>query len=246
MDQEKYPFIEDEKKALIGAANGILLYDLFWPYLALIIIQLILGNNYNAILESNYHVLSLVLMIATCLFTLIASIFIARPKNILKSFDRFKQGDVKRIFSTLGVMLLFTFTYNVLIISLGVDAIGGNANQSNVIDLIYGSPTLAFISMIILAPVLEEVTYRYFVYGGISKYNRKLAIVLSGFIFMCVHATASFSQPVDDMFRELILLPPYMFSGMALAYSYDKTSNLAIPIAIHALNNLFSFIVCFL
>ena len=129
---------------------------------------------------------------------------------------------------------------------MGVDASGGNANQSNVLELVYSTPILSFFSMIIVAPMLEELTYRYFIYGGIAKHSRKWAIILSGFIFMCVHATASFTQDVNSIFRELLLLPPYMFSGMALAYSYDKSSNIVIPITIHALNNLISFILCFL
>jgi membrane protease YdiL (CAAX protease family) len=100
--------------------------------------------------------------------------------------------------------------------------------------------------MVIMAPILEEITYRYFLFGGIAKYNRKWAIVISGFIFMAVHAVASFTQDVDNIFREIILLPPYMFSGMALAYAYDKSENLATSTIIHSLNNLISFILCLL
>ena len=244
--EENSAFIKDDKRALIGAANGIILYDLFWPYVVLIIIQLVLGNNYLSLVDSHYHTISLILMIITSLLTLTAAVFIAKPKNMLNCIKKIEKGNIKTIFSILGIMILFTFFYNLLITVLGVSAAGGNANQVNVVELIMGSPVLAFISMIILAPILEEVTYRYFVYGGIAKYNRKWAIILSGFIFMCVHATASFAQQTDNLFRELILLPPYMFSGMALAYAYDKTSNLAVSISIHALNNLISFIVCFL
>ena len=124
-----------------------------------------------------------------------------------------------------------------------VDVFGGNANQMEITERIFSSPVLAFFVMVLVAPVLEEITYRYFLYGGIAKYNRKVGIVLSGFIFMCVHATASF-QTDTNILRELLLLPPYMFSGMVLAYAYDKKENLLISTLIHVLNNLISFILC--
>ena len=97
-----------------------------------------------------------------------------------------------------------------------------------------------------MAPILEEVTYRYFLFGGMAKYDRKWAIIVSGFIFMSVHAVASFVNDVDNIVRELLLLPPYMFSGMVLAYAYDKSENLATSSIIHSLNNLISFILCLL
>ena len=52
--------------------------------------------------------------------------------------------------------------------------------------------------------------------------------------------SASFSSDNVDIVRELLLLPPYMFSGIILAYAYDKTDNLSTSTAIHALNNLIS------
>jgi hypothetical protein len=140
-------------------------------------------------------------------------------------------------------MLAFSYFYNLVLYILGVDITGGNANQSEVLNLIKENAPLAFISMVILAPISEEVTYRYFLFGGLRKINKKWAIVISGFVFMCVHAVASFTQGTDDIVRELLLLPPYMFSGMVLAYSYDKTSNLAVSTSTHALNNLISFII---
>jgi len=249
------PFIKDSKKALIGAINGVVLYDFFWsilvykiiwPLVILTLMQLIIGTNYVDVVNEHYYTIYLILSLFTSLLTLIISIFIAGPKELLTAYRRPEKKSVKLIFATLGIMLLATFVYNLFLMMCGIDIAGGNANQTNVVELIMKSPILAFIAMIIMAPILEEVTYRYFIYGGIAKFNRRWAIVISGFIFMCVHATASFTSQSDNLFRELILLPPYMFSGMALAYAYDKSENLLIPTSIHALNNLISFILCFI
>lgn len=242
-EENKESFIQDDKRAIYGSINGIFLYDFLWPYLCIFILQIILQDSYAYLVDTKYYTMSLILSIMTGIFTLLAGMFIAKPKLLIKAYNKISKSDVKIIFSCLGVMMAATFSYNLFLLMCGVDINGGNANQSAVLDLIKQNAFLSFISMVILAPILEEITYRYFLFGGIRKYNRKWAIVISGFIFMVAHSIASFTGEVDNIFREIILLPPYMFSGMVLAYAYDKTSNLAIPTSIHILNNLISFIL---
>ena len=239
--EKKFP---DNVRSISGCINGIFLYDLIWPYLVIIAMQIVLGNSYSTYVENNYYTMSIILMIFTSIVTLAISLLIASPKLLISEYKMFKDAkDIKFILKCLGVMILANFVYNLLILALGVNPSGGNANQNIVLEMIDNAPVLSFISMVIFAPILEEITYRYFLYGGIAKYNRKWAIILSGFVFMCVHATASFSKENVDIVRELILLPPYMFSGVVLAYAYDKTDNLATSTCIHSLNNLISFIL---
>lgn len=232
-----------ESKLGLGLLNGIFCYDYIWPFFCIGILKIILQNNYSDLVSTKSYSMSLILMIMNAIVTLGIGIIIASPKSLQKVIKKVEDKNFKLIFLSLGFMMLFTFSYNLILLLSGIDVSGGNANQSNVLEYINNAPVLSLVSMVILAPLVEELTYRYFLYGGISKYNRKLAIVLSGFVFMCVHATASFATESVDIVRELLLLPPYMFSGMVLAYSYDKTNNLAIPISIHALNNLISFIL---
>lgn len=233
-------------RSILGSINGIFLYDLAWPYLVILLMHFVLKDNYNNYVDNNYYTMSLVFMIFTMIITLLVSVFIAKPKLLLSEYKSINVDKVKFIFKCLGWMIVITFAYNFFMLLLQIDPNGGNANQNIVLDMIHANPVLSFFSMIILAPILEEITYRYFLYGGIAKYSRKWAIVISGFVFMCVHATASFSMDNVDIVRELLLLPPYMFSGMILAYAYDKTGNLTTSTAIHSLNNLISFIVSFI
>ena len=237
--------LNDTKTAVLGSVNGILFYDIIWPYCAIILMQLIFLNNYKSLVETKYYFMSLILMIITSIITLVSATIIAKPKNLKKAYKK-DFLPWKLIIGSLGLMMLFSISYNCLLLIMGVNSNGGNANQSNVVLLIKENAFLAFISMVVIAPVLEEITYRYFLFGGIAKFNRKWAIVISGFIFMCVHGVASFTQEVDNILIELLLLPPYMFSGMVLAYAYDKSENLAVSTSIHVLNNLISFVLCLL
>ena len=245
-ERDDTSFVKDSKIALLGTINGIVFYDWVWAFIIITIIKLVMGDSYAPFIDNNYNFMTIILMILSSILTLVLSIVIANPSYFFKAYKKIRLSDFKFIFKCLGLMILFNYVYNFILLLCNVDIVGGNANQSAVMDLIKTTPILSFFSMVLLAPILEEVTYRYFLYGGIAKYNRKLAIVLSGFIFMCVHATASFSKGMDNIFRELILLPPYMFSGMVLAYAYDKKSNLLTSTSIHALNNFISFILCML
>lgn len=236
-------YIQSVERAAFGAVNGILFYDMIYPYAFLIIIQLILGANYSSIVETSEHTIRLILSLLTSFTTLIVGIIIAKPKNLVKSFKVIKLDEIKIIITTLIIMFAFTIAYNVIISVLGVNVGGGNTNQSTIVDYIKAVPVLAFLAFVVLGPVLEEVTYRYFLFGGLRKINPTFAIIMSGFIFMAVHGTAGFISPDADILRELLLLPPYMFSGCMLAYSYNKSNNLSVSIGIHMLNNLISFIL---
>ncbi len=233
-------------RSVAGCINGIFLYDLIWPLIVVTIMQLVLGNNYHTYVDNHYYLMSLILMIITSIITLSVSLFIAQPKLLISEYKSMNNEKIKFALKCLGVMILANFVYNFILISFGVDISGGNANQNAVVELMNANPILAFITMVICAPLLEEVTYRYFLYGGIAKYSRKWAIIVSGFIFMCVHAIPSFTEENVNIVRELLLLPPYMFSGMVLAYAYDKTENLSTSTVVHALNNLISFIISFI
>lgn len=123
---------------------------------------------------------------------------------------------------------------------------GGNANQEGVTSLISKSPILGFISVVLLAPIVEELTYRYCLFGGISKNKKWLAYLVSGLVFMAMHSISSFSEAggFNKAFvQELIYLPPYLFSGLALCYAYDKSGYLGSGISAHLFNNLLSFMM---
>ena len=242
-NRDEKAFVKNDKIALLGCVNGILLYTLVWASLVKLVMMLILGDYYKTFVTEQKSLALLICMCFAIILTTITSVIIAKPESIHNSLKKIKKADIKFMFTSLGAMFAFNLVYNLILITLKVDITGGNTNQMEILDRMTANVPLAFFTMVLLAPGCEEITYRYFLYGGISKYNRKLAIIISGFVFMLVHATFDFQAGVNQVLRELILLPPYMFSGMVLAYAYDKKESLLIPIAIHALNNGFSFIL---
>lgn len=236
-------YIDSPKSAILGSCNGILFYNFVYPLIIITILQLIWGANYKAVVESNYYFLEMIVSLAVSIITLVVAIFIAKPHKIIKAVKPTNIDQVKLMLSTFIIIVAVTVGYNSLMVLLGVDLNNGNENQASVVEFVKEVPMLAFITFVVVGPLLEEITYRYFVFGGVRLINDKLAIIVSGFVFMLLHGLVGFFTPGTDILRELILLPPYMFSGCMLAYAYNKSDNLVVPAGAHILNNLLSFVL---
>jgi len=233
-------YVDSIERSIIGFASGFVGYNFVYSYIIALIIQVVvIYSNVNA----NGNVLNMILMLLTGVVTLILGIVIAKPNRLKKAYSKVNFDQVKLLIKTLVIMIVVTMGYNLIINLLGVDVGGGNTNQESVVESIVGAPILAFITFVLVAPISEEITYRYFLFGGIRKMSPKWAVIISGFVFMVVHGLAGFFSGSADILKELILLPPYMFSGCMLAYSYNKSSNLSVSTGVHILNNLLSFIL---
>lgn len=163
-----------------------------------------------------------------------------------------KIGDSKVLkYGVIGAFCImgFSIVYNGLAISLFKIDGSGNANQVDVVNMVTSNYFLGFLAVVILAPIVEEITFRYCLFGEIKKKNRAIAYVVSGVMFMLMHAVSSFSVAGGfnkDFLMEMIYLPPYLFSGLVFCYVYEKTDNLNTNICSHMINNLFSFLALLL
>jgi len=146
----------------------------------------------------------------------------------------------------IGVLCIigFSIVYNSSIISIFNLGDSGNANQEGVVELIKSNAFLGFLSVVILAPIVEELTYRYCIFGATCKKKKWIGYLISSIVFMAMHSLSSFLSYgfSKQLLTEMLYLPPYLFSGLALCYLYDKTDNLGSSFIAHLLNNLISFL----
>jgi membrane protease YdiL (CAAX protease family) len=85
---------------------------------------------------------------------------------------------------------------------------------------------LMTLSAVVLAPVLEELFFRGLVYPFLkSRTGAWVSICVTGFIFGAIHFNVAAFLPL-------------MFFGAYLCVIYEKTRDIRIPIAVHALFNL--------
>jgi len=96
-----------------------------------------------------------------------------------------------------------------------------------------GSPALMLLiglGAVVLAPLAEEIVFRGFLFRNLrDSLGKGLAMLLSGLAFAAVHF-------------EPTLLLPLTALGVALALLYEWSGSLYVPIAVHALWNLFALI----
>lgn len=107
---------------------------------------------------------------------------------------------------------------------------GGATNEKMVQDMITTLPFIMLVNAGVLAPILEELTFRKAFREALS--NKWLFILVSGLVFGGLHVITSFQTPL-----ELLYIIPYSSLGVAFAYMYDKTDTVFTSIAMHMIHN---------
>ena len=104
------------------------------------------------------------------------------------------------------------------------------------------SPTATIVIVVVLMPVVEEMLFRGFFYGGTRRYSRALAWVLSVVPFALYSVWQfAFSYGMVDL-RYLLLAVRYLPAGLALTWCYDQGGSVWAAIFLHmAVNGLTLF-----
>lgn len=100
----------------------------------------------------------------------------------------------------------------------------------------YPVPSLIFFG--IIAPIIEELTYRIGLFSLINRYKRWLAYLVTIIIFTLVHI--DFSS--KDLANEMLNLPLYLFGATMLTVTYDYFG-LTGSLLCHITNNLVVIII---
>lgn len=106
---------------------------------------------------------------------------------------------------------------------------GTSANQESIVmALDSSSAVFMYLSVVLLAPLVEELLFRKVLYGMVEetfKMPKIVSIIGSALIFASLHA-------VDVFFFQ------YFFMALVLCSSYSLfRNNILIPMGIHFLNN---------
>lgn len=223
---------------LIGLIGLNIIYNVIF-----IIVSLFISLD-PAINPDQFNSINGALQFATYLIGLATILMIIGIPTIKKIFEKYRISSVYINGIVMGIVLLFAQSLYSILSTFIFGEIDSNNNQQALIALTQQSPILLFITTVILAPVFEELVYRYGLFGLIHKKNRILSYVICLIIFGFIHFdyTCITSGDMNFIKTELINLPAYMISGGILCYSYEKNGSLISSITAHALNNLIAFI----
>lgn len=174
--------------------------------------------------------------------TVVISIFLYR-KELVKQYKKLKKMKKDKLIITLDtsfrywlIGLVVMIISNIIISKFGI---GSANNDVSVISMLEFSPILAGISVIFLAPIIEEMVFRMAFKDIIDR--KWLFILTSGIIFGSLHVIGSAST-----IYEYLYLIPYCSLGISFSYIYQYSDNIYISILIHILHNSFTAFYTFL
>ena len=134
------------------------------------------------------------------------------------------------IFTTMLYSVISSFFYKASI----------NENEQGLRAFIGYYPVLSILILGMAGPFCEEMTYRLGLFSIFGK-HKWLGYIVSVTIFALAHFTFN----SEDMTSELVNLPVYIMSGVALAIAYDKFGFFC-SLTAHMTNNLYSVIMLLL
>ena len=141
---------------------------------------------------------------------------------------------ILKMFATLMIVNIGTSVISTFLNAFGLLANPTTENQQAIEGLFTLVPTwMMGLVIICLAPLVEETICRALVYH--TFLNQKVAFVLATFIFAFLHVFA--------ISWELVV---YLAVSAVLTYTYQKHHSLNESMAVHALNNLFGFLMILL
>ena len=109
---------------------------------------------------------------------------------------------------------------------------GLNLNDIAISAQIDGEPRTTLLIVIFLAPFVEEVLFRGYVFGSLRDHSRAVAYVVSCVLFAFLHVWQFAAGDLLN-FSRILLLVQYLVPGLVLGWSYDRCGNLWAPILIH-------------
>ena len=163
--------------------------------------------------------------------TIIATIFAVKTSkvNLIKDLKRFKKEYFKSIipYYLIGLSIMILSNYLISLINGGALAPNEQANR----DLILNYKTYAIISTLILAPIAEEILFRYN-FKNLSK-NKNVFILTTGLLFGLGHVLLGLSLSA------ILYIVPYSILGMMLAKIFKECdNNIFSSLITHMIHNL--------
>ena len=90
------------------------------------------------------------------------------------------------------------------------------------------------IGSVIFGPIFEEILYRGLMYNKLKEIsNAFIGVLISSILFALLHIP-KYGFGINTFFLFLV--------GILLAYCYEKTDNIYVPILVHSINNFFIFL----
>lgn len=96
--------------------------------------------------------------------------------------------------------------------------------------------TVTAIGTVLLVPLAEELVHRGLIFGSLLSRNRTAAYLISALFFAVVHM-AQYIGSTQPLTLALALVQ-YLPAGLVLAWSYERSDSIFVPVLIHTAVNV--------
>lgn len=209
------------------AGKSILIFILFYFSSYLQLIPVYIFNLKIPNLSGTTKVL-LSIFSNTILLALLIFIYKNELKEEFKKYKNNLASNIDNGFKYWFFGLIGMFISNIIINVIMQN--GQAANEKVVQEMISCAPLLMVINAGIIAPIIEEITFRKAFKNALK--GKWLFILTSGIIFGGLHVITKLTSPID-----LLYIIPYSSLGIAFAYMYYKTDTIYTSITMHMVHN---------
>ena len=208
---------------IIKGCSVILIYFIFSLFNTLPLALLNIDFNSLPIIVREIYNISLEVIMIVIFIIIFKDTFKKAFQDIKKNHFTYFKKYLKFYLFGLVIMMLC----NSLIMILGGST---SDNETAVRSQFEMYPVYIFICSVILAPIIEETTFRL----GFRKIfkNNYLFIIISGLVFGSLHLTGMFNDPLI-----LLYLGAYSALGFVFAYMLAKTDNIFVSMGFHFMHN---------
>lgn len=113
-----------------------------------------------------------------------------------------------------------------------------NLNDGAISTQIASTPHMTLLTVLLLAPFVEEVLFRGLVFGSLKGRSRLLAYAVSCLLFALLHVWQFAVESRDAAY--LLMMVRYLTPGVVLAWAYEHTGTLWASFGVHAAANALS------
>lgn len=196
----------------------------------------LMDPKYDSTFESS------VSQIISGIIVVVATGFIIGKNKVIKILKGFN-------LKNLGIAATFVciaFAASILIGHLETAIFGegeiSSSNQEAVENMIFQYKFVGFLMVAIMAPFVEEIIFRYFVFRGCQRWlNTIWAFVITVVSFAGIHYLSSIMA--GTLVEDLKSILSYLVPSFIMTFLYYKNKNLATPIMFHMLFNGIQFLL---
>lgn len=184
-------------------------------------------------LDAFAYTISYTMITINILAAVIIAIIISRKQNFWQVFQEPRMHPIASIgLGFVGFILAMIGQAVAAVIETKLFGIEPGSANTETLSVISQISPIMIISIVIFAPLLEEIVFRRAIFGGLYKmtHNFWLGAVVSGLLFAVVH-------------WELEHLLMYLMPAFAFAFVYYISRSIIAPIAAHFFMNSFVTIV---